>query len=326
MSNPIDELLSRPIPKKLWHYTSIQGFQAIVASKSVWATDVRFLNDREEFIHSRKIADEILAQTPELDEAGFLHKEFLDKAVMLGLDSGPMANLQVFVACFSSSEDQLGQWRGYSHGSSGVSLGFDLSSFRPPANSDTLVCFAPCTYDAIKKRELLLDALRHVKDEIVVYREKIFALVCELEPDKSTAANKEMVVKKFLDANPQLRAPVEEFLAAVVKTRVDCFRAAALLKNEAFAEENEWRLVLPMLPDEVATAKNPPRFRVGKTTLIPYIAHPFSVNAANAGLPIVDIILGPGSDENSVFAAQRFLKSAGLTITPRLSKVPYRAS
>jgi hypothetical protein len=162
MSNPINELLNRPIPEKLWHYTSIQGFQAIVASKSVWATDVRFLNDREEFKHSRKIADEILAQTPELDEAGFLHKEFLDKAVMLGLDSGPMANVQVFVACFSASEDQL-------------------------------------------------DALHHVKDEIVGYRERIFALVCELEPDKRTTSNKEMVVKKFLDANPQLRARLKNF-------------------------------------------------------------------------------------------------------------------
>ncbi len=132
MSNPIDQLLNRPIPEKLWHYTSIQGFQAIVASKSIWATDLRFLNDREEFIHTRNIANKVVAAASELDANGFLNREFLAKAVTSAFDSGPLPNSQVFVASFSASEDQLGQWRGYSHGSSGVSLAFDLKAFRPP--------------------------------------------------------------------------------------------------------------------------------------------------------------------------------------------------
>ena len=70
------------------------------------------------------------------------------------------------------------------------------------------------------------------------------------------------------------------------------------------------------------------RFRVEKTTLVPYVAHPFSWDdtVAAESLPLVDIILGPGSDENSVFAAQKFLNSQGLRLKPRLSKVPYRAS
>jgi hypothetical protein len=322
MSSPIAELLNTPIPKKLWHYTSILGFREIVSNKSIFATDVRFLNDREEFIHARKIVSEVLAQTPELDEGGFLNKEFLAKAVMLGFDSGPLANTQVFVACFSAAEDQLGQWRGYSQASSGVSLGFDLRAFRPPANSDTLVSFAPCVYDTTKKEKLLLDALHHVKDEIAGYRERMFRLACELDPHKRTSSNRETVVKEFLDAHPELRAPVEEFQVAVVKTRVDCMRIAALLKNSAFEEENEWRLVLPTLLKPQTPMKNPPQFRVAKTTLVPYIAHPFSA----VPLPLVDVILGPGSDENALFAAQRFLKSQGLEIEPRLSKVPYRAS
>jgi hypothetical protein len=79
MSNPIDELLNRPIPEKLWHYTSIQGFQAIVASKSMWATDLRFLNDREEFIHTRNIANKIVAAAPELDANGFLNRKLRDR-------------------------------------------------------------------------------------------------------------------------------------------------------------------------------------------------------------------------------------------------------
>ena len=323
MSNPVDELLNRPIPEKLWHYTSIQGFQGILASKSMWATDLRFLNDREEFVHTRNIANKIVAATPELDANGFLNREFLAKAVTLAFDSGPLANSQVFVASFSAAEDQLGQWRGYSYGSSGVSLAFDLKVFRPPASIGTLVSFAPCVYDPVQKEQLVLHALHHFKEEVGGYREKAFKAACDLNPEKLTSKDKEQVVKEFLEANPSKKAPIENFQAAVLNTRIDCLRIAALLKDSSFVEESEWRLVLPTLMDRTTPMNNPPRFRVGKTTLIPYIAHPFS---ATGPLPLVDIILGPGSDENSVFAAERFLKSHDLNLKPRLSKVPYRAS
>jgi len=321
MSNPIDELLNRPIPDKLWHYTSIRGFQAIVTGKTIWATDLRFLNDREEFIHARKVADEIAAASPELDSNGFPNKSFLEKAVALAFDSGPLAASQVFVASFSASQDQLGQWRGYSHGSSGVSLAFDLKAFRPPVESESLVSFAPCVYRPVEKKELVLHALHHFMEDLGDNRAKAFKAACELNPEKLTARNKEQVVKEYFEANPSKKPPFEEFLATVLKTRIDCMRIVALLKHSSFEEESEWRLVLPTLPK--TPMKNPPRYRVEKTTLIPYIAHPFSVAAP---LPLVDIILGPGSDDRSVFAAKKFLESQGLDLTPRLSKVPYRAS
>src|ERR1039457_3338216 len=43
--DPIHDWVYRPIPKKLWHYTSVQAFQGIIASGNIYATDVRFLND-----------------------------------------------------------------------------------------------------------------------------------------------------------------------------------------------------------------------------------------------------------------------------------------
>jgi hypothetical protein len=220
MSSPVADLLSAPIPEKLWHYTSIEVFQKIVLSKRVYATDVRYLNDREEFIHARKIVGGILKESPELDASGFLYKDFLSKAVLLGFDSGPLAEVQIFVTCFSAAEDQLSQWRGYSHGSGGVSLGFDLRCFRPPADSDTLVCFAPCVYDPAQKKALLLDALHHVKDEIVGYRERIFKLACEQDSRNVTAPDKKDVVMAFLHANPRFKAPHADLEGAANRTRV----------------------------------------------------------------------------------------------------------
>ncbi|MGC0775631.1 MAG: hypothetical protein WCD68_00380, partial [Candidatus Acidiferrum sp.] len=182
MSNPINELLKAPIPKRLWHYTSIQAFHDIVKSKAMWATDLHFLNDREEFIHARALANEIVAATPELDANGFPNREFIQKAVTVAFDSGPLTRSQVFVASFTAAEDQLGQWRAYSHGSSGVSLAFDLKAFRPPEDIDTLVSFAPCVYDPSKKQELLMHALHHFTEEVSSYWERTFRTACELDP------------------------------------------------------------------------------------------------------------------------------------------------
>jgi hypothetical protein len=322
MSNPIDELLSRPIPEKLWHYTSIQGFHGIVTSRTVWATDLRFLNDREEFVHAQLIAKKMLGRIPERNADGYPIRELLAKAVALAFESGPLLRLQVFVASFSAAEDDLGQWRGYSLGSSGVSVGFNLRTFRPPAHIDTMVLFAPCVYKTVEKEELVLAALSHFELEVSSYWEKGFTAACEQNPEKRTQ-DKEKVAKEYYDANPDKMESLEAFQRLVIALRIECFQIASLLKHLAFREEEEWRLVLPVLPDEQKPMNNPPKYRDGKTGLIPYIAHPFRVKES---LPIVDVILGPGSDQNSVFAAQMFLKSAGLSLTPRLSKVPYRAS
>lgn len=69
--DPIDQWVHQPIPEKLWHYTSVAGFQGIIASGAIYATDVRYLNDAEEFIHARKMASEVVARTPEFGEFNF---------------------------------------------------------------------------------------------------------------------------------------------------------------------------------------------------------------------------------------------------------------
>jgi hypothetical protein len=49
---------------------------------------------------------------------------------------------QIFVASFTAAADLLSQWRAYSHGSSGVSLAFDLRALRPPDDSGNLTLLA----------------------------------------------------------------------------------------------------------------------------------------------------------------------------------------
>jgi hypothetical protein len=321
--DPIDELLNRQIPEKLWHYTSVQGFQGIVTSKTIFATDTRFLNDRKEFIHAREIASEVVADTPDFGPNLFPARDYLEMAIGAAFDTGlPHPNrLQVFVASFSAAEDQLSQWRGYSQGSSGVSLAFQLGTLRPSTGSGTLACFAPCVYRLADKKELLSRALSHFMKEAQAHWDAAFEGLdryIRTSSHPSGPDEKSEIIAKVTNV-PGFR---DRLTAAMVKTKTDLLRVAALLKDESFHEEEEWRLVLPMLVGK-EELQNPPRFRTGNTTLVPYIAFPLASDPSTV-LPLVDVILGPGSHPSAVQAATAFLESEGISIVPRESKVPYR--
>lgn len=270
MGNLVTEQLAKPIPEKLWHYTSLEAFHGIVSNNRMWATDVRYLNDRDELLHARSIADELIEAAPELDDEGYPIKEWLSLARRLAETKG----LQIFVICFTELEDDLSQWRAYSHASSGVSAAFDLRSVRPDPVLNSLVAFAPCIYPPEAKAAMMEAALRHFIDEVRNFYKRVYELACQGNPANRQSRDKREVVKRFLDANPGEKRTLEQYLSAVVWTRIHYLHVAALSKNFSFHGEREWRLVLPKFEEPTEPAVNPPQFRAGKTTLIPYIAHP----------------------------------------------------
>ena len=54
------KVLDRRTPSVLFHYTTPIGLLGISQSKQIWATDLRFLNDKKEFQHSLDIIHSIL--------------------------------------------------------------------------------------------------------------------------------------------------------------------------------------------------------------------------------------------------------------------------
>ena len=242
-SDPIDELLGSPIPEQLWHYTSVQAFHGIVTSRKMFATDIRFLNDREEFSHARTIAIEFIENMSAGNIAiGFKHH--LRNTVDLAFNNGPLHRnrSQVFVASFTSAEDQLSQWRAYSHGSSGVSLALRLVAVREQTDAYGAPSFAPCVYDLGEKRALIEHALRDTIKEIEGYSKDLVELL---------TGNANMVLKdpakleEVFANDPRTSGFQNRLDAAMDKTSTDLMRIAALLKNPSLREEQEWRLGLP---------------------------------------------------------------------------------
>lgn len=331
--DPVHDWVNQRIPEKLWHYTSVQGFQGIIGSGSIYATDVRFLNDTEEFVHAQKVADELVENTPELGDLQFPLRASLKWAVetIFGSDFLNPNSAQIFVASFTDSEDDLSQWRGYSYGTYGVSISFDLRVFRPPVDSDSAVTLAPCIYDDGEKMKFIRHALHYFVHEsqtwwVDAVREFLRNVSGEAKPSFDQIAAFTNKVFGSAEFKAQLRV-------GLIEARKRIFRLAGLLKHRAFHHEREWRLVLPISPDRDKTnLLHPIRFRSTNAELVPYIAFPLGVVPASsdpaalptAVLPINDVMLGPGADKNDEIAALALLKLNSINAVPRLSGVPYR--
>ena len=49
-----------PPSQELFHYTSMEGLRGVVAGKTLWATNIEFLNDTSEFRHGEEVLKRII--------------------------------------------------------------------------------------------------------------------------------------------------------------------------------------------------------------------------------------------------------------------------
>jgi len=139
----------------LYHYTTPAGFQGILQSKGIWATDTRFLNDRDEFKTGWDVFRDVLAA----NEARLKqdHQEVYNQisAIIRGIHI-----MTSHVASFTLNGDMLSQWRGY-NGGYGFSLGFSSDALNSAAQSQSFE-MAPVVYeraDHLKAMQGVFDTL-----------------------------------------------------------------------------------------------------------------------------------------------------------------------
>lgn len=106
--------------EELVHYTNLQGMKGIIEDGGFWLSDIRFLNDSEEYENGKIITQEILnkyiKQSEDIKVTDYLNgclkklKQPLEKTY--------------YIASFSKNKDSLEQWRAYSKGTDGVALVF----------------------------------------------------------------------------------------------------------------------------------------------------------------------------------------------------------
>lgn len=313
----VRQYVAVPIPEKLWHYTSYGAFEKILTSKAIWATDYRFLNDREEFNHCKKLAFELAQQEPEFIEQQLPARDFLIKGLEVAFNSGPLeeSRLRIMVASFSEHGDQLSQWRGYAGLSTGVSIGLDLRGLRPPEHVDTYVVFAPCVYTAGEKRALLKAIFERYYATIGKHWNAVIA------DAKGKLGLSQGEGHKIVSArNVELGKIVSQ---SQIDLQADLLRVGPLMKDESFYEEKEWRLVLPSEMIRMPT-RHKIEFRAVRDALVPYIAYPLLLERQEGPILCTDLILGPGSHPNAEVGVNLLFNSQMIPTRARASAVPYR--
>jgi len=199
------------VPTRLHHYTTPQGLLGIVSDCSIWASDVRFMNDSSEFSYAAHLIDEVMAEVIAEVSSDVLRALLPTRP---GVANAFEYGDQPFIACFCEEGDLLSQWRGYSAGDSGFSLGLDLHHW---ALSPGL---PPRTY--LRKVVYDRDAQRSSVREVV----KAWLATAESLLDSGRAQPQDVFPYPAIWALQEALA--EHHL---------CF------KDPAFAEEREWRLI-----------------------------------------------------------------------------------
>jgi len=329
-SPAIRELVNRPIPDVLWHYTSLSGLLGIVENKSLWATDIRFLNDREEYLHALNLID---------NAAKEISNESV-KSLLLGViheacESGALSptHMQVFVISFSAAKDLLSQWRAYTEALKGISLGFNLTTIRPPEDIGSMVTFAPCVYKAEEKLSLIRSVMNHLLEETAQIDadndRRIKEAIASVHKEAINSVDKTADTEKIRQIRDALIAEVhadvgQRLNQAAQATVRDLARIMPLLKHASFEEECEWRLVLPLHPEKVPT--NTRRmFRIGHSSLVPYLE--WKTNGDDSPARLTHVLVGPNPDiERAQEAVKSLLLSNELkNVVIDKSDIPFRS-
>jgi hypothetical protein len=215
------------------------------------------MNDSAELKHT---ADLIRTEVTRRIGAGHakpdLLNQFLDW-VTHRITNGHM----LFAASFRSNGNLLSQWRGYSRLGKGVSLGFNPRYILDCAQQQSFQ-IGRCIYNCEQQAHLISQVIDAV--EMLAERHEFKNSKSKTHPDYSYHGIFQMIES-------------------------DLLRIAAILKHPSFREEEEWRIVSPVITDYV---KAPVLFREGISMLVPYISFDL-IATEKSSIALEHLFLGP---------------------------------
>lgn len=244
----------------LYHYTSVHGAHAILSSLSVWMSDCRYLNDRDEL---EKAIELFCSAIPEK----------FQESVKFAFDWVGHSRRHC-VLSLSESPKILSQWRAYGDDGKGFSLGFSKKFLTSPLTEHHSTVVS-CVYD--DHEEFIKQLVESVEPEL----EEINAIY-----EKCRKA-----VNAFwghIDDSPEV---FDKLFSELLR-----------IKNPAFREEQEWRLVKSIAAKDAKS-------RVSGNVIVPYISNHLWVDEdpLHFGVLLREIWLGPLCDDrNSTYLESNF--------------------
>jgi hypothetical protein len=265
-----EDLRSYGVHDYLHHYIrSYDSLMSVLASQTLWASDVRSLSDTTEFEHGLPICYEALKliREPSLQEHVELVKQGLTERF----------RHRTFVTCFSTRNDLRSQWDSYADEQRGSLVTFDslvISALSAPQGYRLM----PVEYG----REAQLDRARHAVRRAV---NDLSGTLPGLSP----------------------RDSLWSIQARFVLLATEMFYFCASFKAPRFRPEHEWRLIYSRLPDEADAL--PIQRRSAADREIDYVVVELTQRYARRALPsFAEIRIGPRTSRNVENIVRRYLK------------------
>jgi Protein of unknown function (DUF2971) len=276
----------------LYHYTNATGLLGIIRAEEIWFTSMFHLNDPGELKYGLANALNLLGK---LSKAAGPRAEHSFRHFANGVP-GLTSIFGYYIASFSRSADDLGQWRAYGDNGRGFAIGLAPRLFHPtPAPHDQQpnerAYIAEVIYGHSNAQDLLSAPI-----------ERVISILNRVE-----AVDEAQLATCIAECWTALSVPI--------------FWYALQTKHEAYSNEQETRLMIQAFREHL---RDHIQLRSRGSSLVPFIRHPFPVKKSNA---IVEIVVGPAADAMAEDAVKTFVWSEGLSedVKIRRSHVPYRA-
>lgn len=199
------------VPRRLYHYTRLEGLEGIVRSTSFWASHAEYLNDASELRYASSLIEDLIREEgAEVMPRGRIREAMTARpelAAPLIMGERP------FVVCFCENGDLLSQWRGYGAGGPAYALGLDLSHLAHARDLPLGTVLRRVIYDRDEQERLV--------------RKTVHSWLAAVEQEIQGGRSEESVYPY----------PALWILQRMLIELYLCF------KNPGFAEEKEWRLI-----------------------------------------------------------------------------------
>jgi len=270
----------------LYHYTTADGLKGIVKSKTIWASDYRFVNDATEFSYGLSIFDQTLQRLLKQHPSGVTDTNLSNAIKTIENFRTAIPDFSLLIASFCEHGDLLSQWRGY-NGALGYAVGINADWLNQNAEAQGFRLVPACYKPELQEKAIA---------------DKIGVLTG--------------MIKKEVRPNPIWEA-VHDWWPVMLKT-------IAAIKNEHFVEECEHRLVQANhgWPRGICTRST----RSGLIPYLPVrldakIIDHVSFHPKNVG--IERIVVGPGLPDEQKIAVDALLASQHMRVEIQKSDVPY---
>lgn len=295
MTNP--EPSTQPARTPLYHYTDGNGLLGILNKGQLWFSHIKYLNDAAEYSYALDLLTNVLQ-----DYKGIGTQEHLQHAYNVILEEKRLQSHYSF--SLTERGDWLSQWRGYCP-NGGYSFSFNNQHIDQMCATYGLA-FERCIYDRDEQRQFIIDRIIGVPAESLKQGD---------DAEKEAAAQGRSFSRGM---DYQTRGMMQHI--------VNHSHLLACLKNPAFEEEREWRMIAS--ERDMSKTYKYLKYRSSRNMLIPYLELPIPAFAENGGLYsnliIDEVIISPTPHPDLSLESCRMMMDHYQCKSVRASAIPYR--